>query len=194
MKNKVKNKSDRKKLFILILLLFLVIGVSGYGAYSYFYTTGEFNASDTVEIASFDPEVDVSGNFLGHGGSIILTCPDSRLGNETVQCTGQLTVTNYGGTNIVLSIPEGATASVETMNQDAVQATAGTPSFSWGSGTTLSPDQSSTLTVTVPVTLSSCFGDSERACKRSEAYNEYEDEKEEVEVTVSFKVKAEQAH
>lgn len=192
MKNKVKNKSDRKKLFILILLLFVVIGVSGYGAYSYFYTTGEFNASDTVEIASFDPEV--SGDFLGHGGSIILTCPDSGLGNETVQCTGELEVTNYGGTNIVLSIPEGATASVNQYYKDAVQATAGTPSFSWGSGTTLSPDQSSTLTVTVPVTLSSCFGDFERACQRSEPYNEYEDEKEKVEVTVSFKVKAEQAH
>ena len=186
MKNKESNKSDKKKLFILILLLFVVIGVSGYGAYSYFYTSGSFSGSDTVDIASFDPQVDYSGDFLGHGGTMQLTCPDSELGNETVNCTGTLSVYNNGGTDITVSTSN-ESADVDPLTSDVVTATAGTPSFSW-SNTTITSGSSETLTVTVPVSLSGCFGSSS-SCERTEPYDG-----EAISVSVSFIIRAEQVH
>ena len=187
MKNKESNKNGKKKLLILVLLLFVVLGVTGYGAYSYFWTSGSFSGSDTVDIASFDPEVDISGDFLGHGGTMTLTCPNSELGNETVYCTGDLTVSNNGGTDITVEVSNATATAQHYSSSDDVTATAGTPTFSW-TDTTISSGSSETLTVTVPVDLSSNFGDSE-AHARNEAYNG-----EDIEVNVSFTITAAQVH
>ena len=71
-----------------MIILFVVIGLTGYGAYSYFYTSGSYSGHDEIDIASFNPEVD--GDFLGDGGTLTLTCPESETGNETIYCTGTL--------------------------------------------------------------------------------------------------------
>lgn len=186
MKNNKSNKRDNRKLLILVLLLFVVIGVTGYGAYSYFWTSGSFSAEDQVSIAAFDPDVD--GNFLGNGGTLTLTCPNSTYGYETVNCTGTLTVNNNGGTDITVSVDE-ETASVSpyTGSNDDVNASAGTPTFSWSSST-ISSSSSETLTVTVPVTLTSHFGSSEGYERTSEYTGE------DFTVDVSFKIIAAQVH
>lgn len=185
MKNNKSNKRNNRKLIILILLLFVVIGITGYGAYSYFYTSGSFTGRDTVEIASFDPQV--SGDFLGNGGTLSLTCPNSEFGNETINCTGELTVSNNGGTYVNVSTSNESVYVSPYNSSDDVYAEAGTPTFSW-SNSTISPGSSETLTVTVPVTLTSSFGSSES----SERTSEYTGEA--FTVDVSFTITVEQAH
>ena len=193
MTKKESNKKDKKKLLILILLLFAVIGVTGYGAYSYFWTQGSFSGtSDSVSVASFDPETSVNG-FVGSGGSVTLTCPDSTMGNETVDCTGTVTVYNNGGTDITVSTSS-ISANTNDLSDDNVTATVGTPNFSW-SNTTIAANNSENLTITVPVTLSSDFGSSE-SVSRSTPYNgdTYDGYDDAIEVTVDFNLKAAQVH
>lgn len=184
--NNKSNKQSKRKLFIIVLLLFMVITVTGYGAYSYFYTTGNFGASGTISVASFDPEVDITSDFVGHGGSITLTCPESSSGSGTVNCTGSLSVSNNGGTDITVAASNGV-ATVSPITSDSATATAGTPTFAWSS-TTITPGDSATLTITVPVTLSSEFADSD-SHYRDSAY-----EGEAIEVTVDFDITATQVH
>lgn len=187
MNNKESNKQNKKKIFVLFLLLFVVIGLTGYGAYSYFWTSGSFSGSDTVDIESFDPQLSLSGDFLGNGGTMTLTCPDSDDGYESITCTGSLEVYNNGGTDIVVSISDDDASASAYSSSDNVTASAGTPTFTW-TDTTISPSSSETLTVEVPVELTSEFGSSS-SYERNSAYSG-----EAVEVTVSFKITAAQVH
>ena len=117
----MEKKRDKKKVLVLGLLLFAVVGLAGYGVYSYYYTVGTVNTpsatSDSDEnviniTGSFNPRVEsssaesgVSGvdQFLGNGGSIPLTCPDKVGANETFTCTAYATVRNSGSTPIRVS-------------------------------------------------------------------------------------------
>ena len=175
---------NKKKWLILALLLFVIIGVTGYEAYSYFYTSGDFSGSSDVSIAGFDPQV--NGDFLGDGGTLTLTCPESETGSGTVNCSGELVVTNNGSTDITVSTSE-PLVNLSEISSDSVTANAGTPTFSWDNST-IGPGSTGTLTVTVPVSLSSYFADGTDHY-RSSAY-----EGEAIGVTVSFKITATQTH
>lgn len=193
----MSKKKDKKKSLILVLLLFAVIGLAGYGVYSYFWTDGDFSGqSDTVEVASFDPRIGYSdGNFVGDGGSLTLICGDSESGSGTVTCTGAVDVYNNGGTDITVEVDENEVSTdTNEIHVDNGEVTVGTPTFSW-SNTTITPNSSETLTVTVPVEVDSDFA-SGTAYERNEPYNGdtsngYDDE---FSVTVSFRIIATQAH
>lgn len=187
MKNKESNKYGKKKLFILVLLLFMIIGITSYGAYSYFYTSGSYTArTNDINIASFNPNI--NGDFLGDGGTLSLTCPESETGSGTVECTGTLQITNSGNTNIELSISD-PSVNLDALSYDNVTAEAGDPTFEWeDDDATIYEGNTKTLTVTVPVTLSSNFASSTEY-SRDSAY-----EGEAIGVTVSFKIRAEQTH
>lgn len=181
-----KESNNKKKLIILALLLFMIIGITGYGVYSYFYTSGNYSASKNVSVASFNPEVD--GDFLGDGGTLSLSCPSSETGSGTVECTGTLTVSNNGETDITVTTSN-AVVNLDPLSEDNVTATAGTPSFEWDDDdNTIYGGNSKVLTVTVPVYLSSDFADSDGHSRDSE----YEGEA--IGVTVSFKITATQVH
>ena len=108
----IKNK---KKALIMVLLLFTFFGVVGYGVYSYYYTEGTIttpsasdeNSNNVIRITgSFNPYVDQSSGistFLGNGGTVDLSCPSKVGVNETITCTAQLEVRNYGSTPIRVS-------------------------------------------------------------------------------------------
>ena len=193
----MSKKKDKKKSLILVLLLFAVIGLAGYGVYSYFWTDGDFSGqSDTVEVASFDPRIGYSdGNFVGDGGSLTLICDDSESGSGTVTCTGAVDVYNNGGTDITVEVDENEVSTdTNEIHVDNGEVTVGTPTFSW-SNTTITPNSSETLTVTVPVDVDSDFA-SGTPIERNEPYNDdtgngYDDE---FSVTVSFRIIATQAH
>lgn len=186
MKNKESNKQNKKKSLILVLLLFVLVGIAGYGVYSYFYTSGSYSASSDVSIASFDPKID--GDFLGNGGTLSLTCPDDEDGTGTVECTGSLTVSNNGDTAITVATSN-ASVHLDELSHDDVTATAGTPVFAWENNeTTIEAGSSRTLNVTVPVSLSSNFASGAGYERNSEYTGEA------IGVTVSFKITAEQVH
>ena len=186
MKNKESNKQNKKKSLILVLLLFVLVGIAGYGVYSYFYTSGSYSASSDVSIASFDPEID--GDFLGNGGTLSLTCPDDEDGTGTVECTGSLTVSNNGDTAITVATSN-ASVHLDELSHDDVTATAGTPVFAWENNeTTIEAGSSRTLNVTVPVSLSSNFASGAGYERNSEYTGEA------IGVTVSFKITATQVH
>lgn len=194
MSKKESKKQDKKKLLILVLLLFAVVGLAGYGVYSYYWTQSTLSGnSNDVTIAAFDPEVSVTSGFLGDGGEITLVCPDSSTGEGTVTCTGELQVTNNGGTAITVSTSN-PNVTVSPFNGNGASASAGTPSFSW-SNTTIATGTSETLTISVPVYISSDFA-SDEAVYRSSEYDsngsgDYEDS---LEVKVGFKITASQVH
>ena len=186
MKNKESNKQNKKKSLILVLLLFVLVGIAGYGVYSYFYTSGSYSASDDVSIAAFDPEI--NGDFLGNGGTLTLTCPSDEDGSGTVECTGSLTVSNNGDTAITVATSN-ASVHLDELSHDNVTATAGTPVFAWeGNSTTIEAGNTKTLDVTVPVSLSSNFASGEGYSRDSEYTGEA------IGVTVSFQITATQVH
>ena len=157
-----KEKRNNMKIIALVLLLFVAIGVTGYGTYSYFYTNGSFSGNSEVSIASFDPQFSEGGDFLGHGGSITLSCPNSEYGDETITCTGTLDIYNNGNTAITVATSN-EEVNINTLSTDAVSVSTGDPTFTW-TDTTIDPSTTETLTVTVPVEskilrsiLSPCF-------------------------------------
>lgn len=138
----MKNK-DNKKMLVLVLLLVAVIGVVGYGTYSYYFTQGEF-AQDTsyydnyIQITdSFFPRVGSGSSsagyneFLGNGGTMELECPEYSSGHERIQCTGSLIIDNSGSVAFNLNYDD---ASAEATSSE-VETYAETPTFSWSGGT-----------------------------------------------------------
>ena len=195
MSKKESKKQDKKKLLILVLFLFAVVGLAGYGAYSYFWTQGSFSGkSDDVQVASFDPQVEYNGDFLGDGGTVTLQCPESTTGSGTVTCTGTLSVYNNGGTDITIAVNDGATASVSPINHDSATATAGTPEFNIDDNN-LSSGEYGYVEISVPVTINSDFGSNEEVYRDSAYTNSdnysYPDA---IEVTVNFSLTAAQVH
>ena len=181
-------KNNKKKLLIIFLFLFALVGVVGYGAYSYYFTKGEVQSnSDSIEVLSFDPRVSTSSgeSFLGSGGSVELDCPDSTRGGETLTCTGTLTVSNNGGTNIYLSLDD---ISTSYSKDGYIEASTGDASFEWEDDT-LAPGESTTLTISVPVTVGSSGGASSDPVEVYDTVNGGS-----VSVTANFKIIATQSH
>ena len=156
-----KKKQSKKKLVLLTLLLFAVIGTVGYGVYSYYWTQGNFDNSSSgseneiVIDADYDPEVitntsSSTQSFLGNGGTLVLTCPERSGGKETINCTGTISVLNNGSSSIYVEVLdiEGYASS----DDDGISVEAGTPQFNWTT-TTISSKDRTNLTVTVPVTI-----------------------------------------
>lgn len=117
----MEKKRDKKKVLVLGLLLFAVVGLAGYGVYSYYYTMGTIDTSEATSdtdqnviniTGSFNPRIEdnnassgssSSDQFLGQGGSINLNCPEKVGANETFTCTASATVRNSGSTPIRVS-------------------------------------------------------------------------------------------
>jgi hypothetical protein len=160
-------KKDKKKLILVLLLLVALVGVTGYGVYSYYYTQGDVqneSQSDDENViritGEFDPEVDGGGDsssgngFLGNGGTLSLTCPDTASGHGRITCNGSITVRNDGTTPIYVSVYS-ASAYTDVITGN-VALHAGDPSFNWENGKTLiQPGNSETLSVSVDVSVGS---------------------------------------
>ena len=155
-------KKDKKKILVLGLLLFAVVGLAGYGVYSYYFTRGSFDtesASDedsdnVIRITGeFEPIFDggaSSSYFIGQGGSFELYCPRETSGNETIRCTASPSVVNEGTTSIRVEVYDGS-SSVSTQSGDDY-VTAGNPSFDWYNNTAIiGPGESKTLNISVDV-------------------------------------------
>lgn len=159
-------ENKKKKWVIAALLLFVVIGIAGYGVYSYYYTEGTMNTEEATSedddnviriTGSFKPKVSQDSGineFLGNGGTIDLSCDDNYVGvNEKTNCYATVHVYNEGTTPIRVSYrdvyanatPSGTSASVST----------GTPSLRWSgsnnSYTTIDAGSSTDLYIDVDV-------------------------------------------
>ncbi len=60
MKEDKKVKNNKRTLIILVLAIIALICVTGYGVWSRYYTDGNFEATETVSISSFNPTADSS--------------------------------------------------------------------------------------------------------------------------------------
>ena len=140
-------KNNKKKLFILALLLFTAFGVVGYGVYSYYYTEGTVDTesassedSDNVIriTGSFNPTTNTSGEsgssgssgsggFLGNGGTLYLECPETTSGHETITCSTTVSVYNEGSTGIYVNYYD---ASSDASSSDAT-VSAESPRLEW---------------------------------------------------------------
>ena len=166
---------NKKKVLVLTLLLFAVIGLAGYGVYSYYYTQGEF-ASDSASsedddnviriTGSFNPLADTgSGSsgasgtgeaFLGNGGTLALECPESTGGHERITCTSSVVVKNEGSTGIYVEYYD----SYSSASSSDTDVYAESPDFRWESGewnesrsTYISAGSNKTLYVSVDVNV-----------------------------------------
>ena len=150
---KKNKKSNKKQLILIFLFLFAISGVIGFGAYSYYWTQGSYETEEeTINIIAFDPEVYNHGSqfFLGNGGTIPLSCgTNSSNGHETITCTGDATIFNYGGTDITLEVEN---ESVDVSYLSGVDVDYSGATFELGT-TTLSPNEQTTITVTVPLVI-----------------------------------------
>ena len=164
---------NKKKIFVLALLLFAAIGVIGYGVYSYYYTEATFenetasseDSDNVIRITgSFNPITDASGpsgatatsSFLGNGGELSLECPETTGGHETINCTASLTVRNEGSTEIRVQyydVSSDASSSEATVSVDSTSLNWG--SYDYDNYTYISPGSSATLYASVDVNVGS---------------------------------------
>jgi hypothetical protein len=199
----MKNK-DNKKMLVLVLLLVAVIGVVGYGTYSYYFTQGEFSHytayyDNYIQITdSFFPRIGSGSTgtgyneFLGNGGTMELECPEYSSGHERIQCTGSLIIENSGSVAFNLNYDE-ASASATSSGVDTY---AETPTFSWSGGTpsdngvVVSSGGRATLNISVYVNV----GEKE-TISSSDAQEVFEPVSSgELSASASFKVTATQVH
>ena len=167
MTTKNEKKKDKKKMLVLALFIFAVVGLAGYGVYSYYWTQGSFDSnSNTIKVTSFNPETYIDGNFdfLGNGGTVTLSCGNTSSyyysnGHETVTCTGGVSVTNNGGTDITLEV-EDTNAS---LNGGSEIASISSTSLKWDSSDSsvsnlISSSNSDYLNITVEVEVDNGAG------------------------------------
>lgn len=162
-------KKNKKKTLVIALLLFALVGIAGYGVYSYYYTIGTVNTptatSDTDEnviniTGSFNPRIadnnassssSSSDQFLGQGGSINLNCPEKVGANETFTCTASATVRNSGSTPIRVEYED----FYPNVSSDNANVSIESSSISWSntssSYTTISSGSSETIYIEVEV-------------------------------------------
>lgn len=191
MENKTNNG---KKKIVVVLLLFAISALVGYGVYSYYWTEGSFSGKgSTIEIAAFDPQttIDNDSDFLGHGGSLHISCPDSTYGNESMSCSGSVLVSNNGDTAITVEVldAESGAYDVNVSEGSSFEIDTSTPSFGWTS-TTINAGESTTLSITVPFTVSSDYGSDVAVDAGSSA----EHDGDAIGISTSFKLKATQVH
>ena len=146
-----------------------MVGIAGYGVYSYYYTIGTVNTptatSDTDEnviniTGSFNPRIadnnassssSSSDQFLGQGGSINLNCPEKVGANETFTCTASATVRNSGSTPIRVEYED----FYPNVSSDNANVSIESSSISWSntssSYTTISAGSSETIYIEVEV-------------------------------------------
>lgn len=164
----MERKNNKKRLAILILLLVALVGVTGYGVYSYYYTQGSFNTQEASDESSenviritgeFNPIVDGTGDsgsgneFLGRGGSVDLECPDSSGGHERIKCTANISVRNEGTTPITVEVEDG---SATATSDSGIHVYANSPIFDWEYNTkTIAAGQTEELNVEVYVNVGS---------------------------------------
>jgi hypothetical protein len=175
----MKNNKNKKKLLIIVLLLFAAIGVTGYGAYSYYWAEGSFRSyDDSIDEngtggkirtnKSFNPqgsnEYDEENDynqmgFLGNGGRIKLTCSEEdNDGYRT--CSGYSPVSNDGNISIIVSYSNFGLQS----EGNVVDVSSITPTYKWvyeddngveressESTITLGENQSATLVTTFKI-------------------------------------------
>lgn len=190
-----RKENNKKKALILVLLLFAVIGIAGYGVYSYFWTEGNYEGSDTISVVAFDPQTEIDGgsDFLGNGGNIEISCPNTSTGIGSVTCTGSLEVSNNGGTAINVEVLEAS--SVDYNQENGMSITPGTPQFSWTTRS-LNPGESATLSIDVPTSIYTDYG-SYSPVQTNEPFISSSDDprySSHAQVQVSFKLKATQVH
>lgn len=162
-------KKNKKKTLVIALLLFALVGIAGYGVYSYYYTIGTVNTptatSDTDEnviniTGSFNPRIadnnassssSSSDQFLGQGGSINLNCPEKVGANETFTCTASATVRNSGSTPIRVEYED----FYPNVSSDNANVSIESSSISWSntssSYTTISSGSSENISIEVEV-------------------------------------------
>ena len=135
----MEKKRDKKKLLVLGLLLFAVVGLAGYGVYSYYYTEGTMSTEEPSDdsdnvihiTGEFNPKVYQSSgidDFLGNGGTINLTCPSKAGMNEKITCEATVEVKNDGTTPIRVKYSD---VSSGASSEDGIDVYAGNPSISW---------------------------------------------------------------
>ena len=162
-------ENKKKKLIVILLLLFAVIGVAGYGVYSYYYTFGEMKTEEAdseyddnvISITDvFKPWVSQDSgmsDFLGKGGTIDLSCPGNISRNQKITCEATVHVENKGTTPIRVSYSDVfANASSEDVSTSVASS-----SLSWtnpddgydSSTTTISANSSTELHIEVEVNV-----------------------------------------
>ena len=204
----MKNKKSK---IVILLLLLLFTGLVGYGVYSYYWAKGTFTGTESITIASFNPQTYIENeDFLGNGGEIRLDCSVAGSYNSQYYdgtdniCQGSLQISNNGDTDIVITISDATSNSKfihgepgrpEYMGPaDNMSVTTNSPSFNWTTKT-LAPGESDNLEVEVYAEVSDGF-DSSSAIQATEGIydqsgSSYHDN---IQVYVSFKAKAEQVH
>lgn len=154
-------KNNKKIIIILLLLLF--VGVTGYSVYSYYwadgeYTSGVLNKKNYIVFTNkFNPRVSTtlssSSTFLGNldNESYDFICND-----DTATCSGTIYFSNKGDSSIIVKLDEEETSISSNYSVHL------SPSYSWTS-TQILPNQTASFTVTVQVSLSETFEDTDEA-------------------------------
>lgn len=159
-------ENKKKNWIVALLLLFAVIGIAGYGVYSYYYTEGTINTEEADDedddnvihiTSSFKPIVYQSSGintFLGNGGTIELSCPDVAEMNTKITCDATIEVQNNGSTPIRVSYSD---FTADVSSDDISNVSKESASISWSdtgsSYTTISAGSYAYLDIEVEVNV-----------------------------------------
>jgi len=128
---------NKKVKIVIVLLLLAVAGIVGTGAYSYYWTKGNFDTSggyirtnkrfDPQGLKKYDEEYDsYNMDFLGDGGDVKLVCSDEDADGYRT-CTGYSPISNDGNVRIIVSHSNFELHS----DGDTINVSSITPTYKW---------------------------------------------------------------
>lgn len=196
---KVETKKSKKKTIIALLLVFALVGVVGYGVYSYYWAEGDIaKVADTIYIDSFGVSLydgdglgDEVADFMKGDLEVELECEEE---NSVYTCVSTATVVNRGTSDIIATVTDlQVSAGVYEYDDTLVKSVPVTSySTNWTNNTkTISGSESGgeyeAFTITVVVNDPSLSSEAVKVTDPDETGGN-------LKVTATYKMKAEQVH
>ena len=109
----MKEKKIKKKLLFIGLFIFAIVGIAGYGVYSYYWAEGNVTVnSPSIVINKFNPSTNYQSEdiFIGDGiesyDVVDYLCENIDYKGKKYHCTTDIAISNLGDKTVVVEVTD----------------------------------------------------------------------------------------